>query len=178
MNHQPFEKLLLDEKQRTLQEEQDLWAHLKECNGCQKIDTNWQAVKQQIKPTSMVSPQPGFTARWNTYKTARLAQKRQQRQTLVTTLLILAAIITMMVGISVWYSVTSPAGLLVVLARGMALVVQLVTLTPQDVISWIASMPVIIPIVAGMGLLGWVAAVGLTGVATLWRISVKGVVLQ
>lgn len=178
MNHQPIKKLLLDESQRTLKEEQDLWVHLKDCKECQNIDTNWQAVKQQVKISNMVSPTPGFTDRWKMNLALHRAQQRQQRQTLMLALILVAAFVTIASIISIWYIFTSPAGIFVAFTRMVAALVQILTFTPQDFLAWFSSLPLAIPIIAGVGLLVWATAFSLTGAAALWRISKKGVVIQ
>lgn len=178
MNHQPFKQLLLEDRQRTLQEEQNLWEHVKDCSECQNVDANWQMVKHHIKVSNMVAPAPGFTARWQANLAERRRRQHQQRQTLLVTILSIAVLLTVTLSLSIWYIVTSPGSILVAFTRMLAGIVQLLSLTPQDVLLWVTSMPVILPILAGIGLLAWVSTVSLTGAATLWRISKKGVVIQ
>jgi len=178
MNHQPFKQLLLEERARTLQEEQNLWEHVKDCHECHNVDVNWQSVKHQIKTSNMVSPAPGFTARWQANLSVRLSRQRQQRQTVLITVISVAVLITVIVALSIWYIVTSPASIFVAFTRMLAGVIQITALTPQDVLLWLSDMPVLIPVLAGLGLVGWMTTISLTGAATLWRISKKGVVIQ
>lgn len=178
MNHQPIKHLLLDEEPRTLQQEQSLWEHIKDCPECQNVDTNWQSVKNQIKVSPMVSPAPGFTARWQANLIVRKQRMRQQRQTLLITLLATSSVITLGGLTAAWYAFTSPASILIAFTRLAAAIVQITTLTPQTVLQWFASIPVYIPILLSLGLVAWITAVSITGAATLWRIARKGVIVR
>lgn len=84
-NHMYYEDLLLSGEALTPEEKRALEAHLQECAGCRQLSTSWRAVERQLSSAPVLSPQPGFTARW----LVRLEQDWrtiQRRQTLATLL--------------------------------------------------------------------------------------------
>jgi hypothetical protein len=75
MNHQPFETWLLEGGALTPQEKRDLDAHLKVCAHCAALAETGLA----LKSARMVSPAPGFTARFQQRLVARRAAERRMK---------------------------------------------------------------------------------------------------
>ncbi len=64
MGHQPFEQWILEDKNKTPQEELLLNQHLSECQSCSALENSWNNVEREIKESNMVNPLPGFLDRW------------------------------------------------------------------------------------------------------------------
>jgi hypothetical protein len=90
MTHQPYEKWIFSDRSGSNLNHQEVTAlqnHLNDCQSCRLLYDAWNEVEQELVPTSMLAPQPGFADRWQVRLQAdRL--KTHQRQTL--TLLVIS----------------------------------------------------------------------------------------
>ncbi len=80
MSHQPFETWLLEENNRTPEQEAALQAHLLNCAECRQIHTGWQAASQSLNSARIARPAPGFTQRFSASLAERRAQQAHRRQ--------------------------------------------------------------------------------------------------
>ncbi len=172
MSHQPFETWLLEENNRTPEQEAALQAHLLNCAECRQIHTGWQEARLSLKSAKMVSPAPGFSQRFSASLVARRAEQAHRRQ--IRNLIIglsLGLIATAVLLTAVVFSFTSPAEMLVNGVEAITMgvnrwnqVIHVLTAALQHPIFLV----VWILVTCGVSILacGWLF--------TLWRISVQG----
>jgi hypothetical protein len=79
MNHQPFEKWLLDGATLDEAHHDQLQEHLKACKTCQRLACNLPRVEQKLAATPPAAPRLGFAARFQASLPARQVA-RQRRQ--------------------------------------------------------------------------------------------------
>lgn len=92
MNHLPYREWLFassKEPNDVLTPEQlsALNDHLEECSECRSLAESWQTVEGDLRAAPQVSPEPGFTARWQD----RLVLDRQRRNNRQGVVLIIAS---------------------------------------------------------------------------------------
>ena len=75
MNHRPFEDWLLNDMPITTEQKRELDSHVRSCAYCAALVETGIAFKTVKK----VSPQPGFTARFQTRLAARKAAEQRRR---------------------------------------------------------------------------------------------------
>jgi hypothetical protein len=78
MNHQPFEDWILDERTLTPEEHVELEEHLKVCENCMKLSKGLSATSRILQLSPMISPQPGFSQRWESYFQKRKEDEQRQ----------------------------------------------------------------------------------------------------
>ena len=79
MNHQPFEKWLLDGATLEKVQHNQLQEHLKACKTCRRLAGNLPRVEQKLAATPPATPRLGFAARFQASLPARqLARQRRQ----------------------------------------------------------------------------------------------------
>ena len=74
MNHQPFETWLLSDDALDEDQTRSLQAHLATCDQCARILSSWGQVHQLFEATAEITPEPGFSMRWQ----ERLAEHNKQ----------------------------------------------------------------------------------------------------
>ena len=79
MNHQPFEKWLLDGATLDKAHHDQLQEHLKACKTCRRLACNLPRVEQKLAATPPAEPRLGFAARFQASLPARQVA-RQRRQ--------------------------------------------------------------------------------------------------
>ena len=79
MNHQPFEKWLLDGAALDPTQQQQLQDHLKRCKRCCRLACNLPRLEQKLAATPVAKPRAGFAQRFQANLAARQAA-RQRRQ--------------------------------------------------------------------------------------------------
>lgn len=172
MSHQPFETWLLEENNRTPEQEAALQAHLLNCAECRLIHTGWQEARLSLNTTRMAIPAPGFTQRFSASLVARRAEQAHKRQIRNLILgLTLGLISTAVLLTAVIFSFNSPAEMLV---NGVEAITMGVNRWNQVVHVLSAAMQqpfflvIWILVTCGVSILacGWLF--------TLWRISVQG----
>ncbi len=90
MNHQPYEKWLLNGDPLLPDEEQALRTHLAVCPGCQDLESAWKGVELKLKHAQEIAPAGGFSGRWKERLVVE-QQQHQRRQSLVVLTLSLGA---------------------------------------------------------------------------------------
>jgi hypothetical protein len=80
MNHQPFEKWLLDGAALNPTHHEQLQVHLKKCKTCSRLAVNLPRLEQKLTSTPAVKPRAGFAKRFQANLATRQAA-RQRRQT-------------------------------------------------------------------------------------------------
>jgi predicted anti-sigma-YlaC factor YlaD len=172
MSHQPFETWLLEENNRTPEQEAALQAHLVNCAECRRINTGWQAARLSLNSTRMARPAPGFSQRFSASLSVRQAQQAHRRQIRNLILgLSVGLIATAILLVSVIFTFTSPVDLLVHVVEAITIgltrwnqVIHVLLAAMQQPIFLV----VWILVTCGISFLacGWLIS--------LWRISVQG----
>jgi predicted anti-sigma-YlaC factor YlaD len=172
MSHQPFETWLLEENNRTPEQEAALQAHLQNCAECRQIQTGWQAARLSLESARMARPAPGFTQRFSASLAERRAQQAHRRQIRNLILgLSLGLIATAILLTVVIFTFTSPVDLLV---NGVE--VFTVGVNRWNQITHVLSAAIRQPIFLVMWILVTcgVSFLACAWLFSLWRISVQG----
>ena len=172
MSHQPFETWLLEENNRTREQEAALQAHLANCAMCRQIHTGWQEARLSLNSTRMAKPASGFSQRFSASLAQRRAVQAHRRQVRNLILgLSLGLIATAVLLTTVILTFNSPTEILVnfvgVITMGVNRWNQVIHVLsaamqqPIFLVVWIL-------VTCGVSILacGWLF--------TLWRISVQG----
>lgn len=173
-NHLPFEDWVYSRETISPQEEFALQEHLKECMSCQSLVDTLNEVELYLKEEPVVSPQAGFTARWQT----RLAEQRagqQKRQTIIFmafsitgALILLAMLLFFMLPI-----MRSPYPFLVAMLYQITLLYMYLTTFTQAGITVAMTIYQVVPPVLWIGLL-----IAMLGLAGFWLIAFGKLVYQ
>ncbi len=84
MSHQPFETWLMSEEELTPQQNQNLEAHMQECENCRKLSTALHQVTSVFTSSVDPLPAPGFAQRWHQRLIIHRHQRQQRRMWLMT----------------------------------------------------------------------------------------------
>jgi hypothetical protein len=175
MSHQPFETWLFDEADLSSEQSVALRAHLLECEQCRGLQKAWKALDVKIQAAPMVSPQPGFSRRWR----ASLAERRARQQVLQVRRLfigfLVAALITLLLMVVVFFLTASPLNLLVFLFEGVTKLVIQGSQLQHVIVPWLRTVPLIIPLAGWVILSSGLSLLSLFWIYSLWRIHSKGV---
>ena len=175
MSHQPYQTWLFDEADLSNEQAVALRAHLQECEQCRDLQKAWKTVDGKIQAAPMVSPQPGFSQRWR----ASLAERRARQQVLQVRRLfigfLVAALITLLLMVVVFFLTASPANLWVVIFGGAAKLIIQGTQLQRVIVLWLKTVPPIIPIAGWAIFSSSLSLLSLIWIYSLWRIHSKGV---
>jgi predicted anti-sigma-YlaC factor YlaD len=117
MNHQPFETWILSDETLSSEQIEALRGHLKNCESCRILSSNWPEVRGLFQSIPQKEPAPGFVNRWQ----ARLAEdrlqeerRRDRRESLWMFVLNAggAAVLFLFLVFQIWYAFGSPTALL------------------------------------------------------------------
>jgi anti-sigma factor RsiW len=175
MSHQPYEMWLYDQADLSSDQVQALQAHLQECEQCRGLQKAWKTLDGKIQAAPMVSPQPGFSQRWR----ASLAERRARQQVLQVRRLfigfLVAALITLLLMVVVFFLTASPVNLLVVLFEEVTKLVIQGSQLQRVIVPWLKTVPLIIPIAGWVIFSSLLSLLSLLWIYSLWRIHSKGV---
>ncbi len=175
MSHQPYETWLYDQADLSSEQAAALRAHLQECEQCRGLHKAWKTLNGKIQAAPMVSPQPGFSQRWR----ASLAERRARQQVLQVRRLfigfLVAALITLLLMVVVFFLTASPVNLLVVLFEGVTKLVIQGSQLQRVIVPWLKTVPLIIPIAGWVIFSSLLSLLSLLWIYSLWRIHSKGV---
>jgi hypothetical protein len=175
MNHQPYEKWILDGQPEDQLEKAQLELHLKECSECFRLQQSWDRVHSQIKSTSPKSAPVGFLRRWQTEfaQRSRIQEQKQARTMLISlgsgagaVMIALAAVLLPKFSIiSMFVEFTST---LIRLFDNLRKLWNVLT-------GLIQAAPTTFLIVSGILLAGWISLILFAWGVSIWRVSLKGV---
>ena len=175
MSHQPYETWLFDEAELSSEQAQALQVHLQECQQCRGLQKAWKNLGAKIQATPMVSPQPGFSQRWR----ASLAERRSRQQVLQVRRLfiglLVAALITLLLLVVVFYLTASPVNLLVAVLEGITSLIIRGSQIQRVIVPWLETVPLIIPIAGWVIFSSGLTLLSLFWIYSLWRIHSQGV---
>ena len=64
MGHQPYESWLISKEPLHSEDERKLQEHIASCDTCRQLSYSWAEVQSMFQEPQFVSPNPGFTGRW------------------------------------------------------------------------------------------------------------------
>jgi predicted anti-sigma-YlaC factor YlaD len=175
MSHEPYRTWILDDEKLTLEREQAMEAHMKECTECQQIHQAWWDLRRQMRSLPVAAPQPGFSQRWR----ASLAERRLQEQYLQARKLLYSllgiTILIFFILLGLVAATTSPVDLFVSGVRSITNLVVETGRISQVFISWANFLPASIPIAAWIFLTSVMSILTLVWIVSIWQITKKGV---
>ncbi|MCJ7623047.1 MAG: hypothetical protein MUO76_06065 [Anaerolineaceae bacterium] len=181
MCHQPFETWILDEKDITDDERIMLQSHLDECGQCSKLQQSWLSARSKMELSQMLSPEPGFTSRWQDNLTKKL-QEQQMRQVFKLRRFFLylgtANVLTMILLVSFIMISGSPVNWLVSTLNQLLELTVWLGQTQHFVVSLIQALPPIFPITFWILLTSGVSTLALIWVVSIWKISFQGEIIK
>lgn len=163
-NHQPFEDWVYSRETISPQEELSLQEHLQECKNCLSLVEALHEVEFCLKSEPVLSPAPGFTARWQT-RLAEQNARRQKRQTVnfvlftgVGGVALLALLVVFM-----WPIIRSPYPFLLAIVYEITLIYSFLTTFTQAGITVLRTMFNVVP-----GVIWISASIAMAGLIALW----------
>jgi hypothetical protein len=175
MNHQPYETWLLSEHQGTPAQNVELQQHLETCPDCRKLDAGWKEARQQIQDAALVSPRPGFTARYQASLAERQARlARLQTLRLVGGLAGGLALVSLALGVWVVFT-TTPLLVLLSAVDALSQLVHAFSSFEQVVQILLSNTHPVVAVIAWILVTGWAAVLSTAWVWSVYRITMKGV---
>jgi hypothetical protein len=175
MSHQPYETWLFDEADLSSEQSLALQTHLQECEQCRGQQKAWKTLDGKIQATPMISPQPGFSQRWR----ASLAERGARQQVLQVRRLfigfLVAALITLLLLVVVFFLTASPVNLLVFVFEGVTNLIIRGSQIQHVIVPWLKTVPPIIPIAGWVIFSSSLSLLSLFWIYSLWRIHSQGV---
>lgn len=178
MDHQPFEKWIFEQEERTMEENTKLNQHLLECDQCEDLKSAWGQVETVLLQIRMVAPVAGFSQRFASrmVMNKELAQKKLAIKTLIGIALI-SLLITLI--LSVIFFLTYSTGEIIVgaVSTFTGLVQSFIRLRVM-VVQFLHSIPTIAILFGWLLLFIWgLILTPLWGI-TVWKVSKQGVSIK
>jgi hypothetical protein len=168
MNHRPFEDWLLDDQPLTTQQKRELQAHMRNCDTC----TALAEANLALRSAHVVSPAPGFTARWQERLVAarRIQRRRMTIGMLVFSLggLVLLGLLTGPILVSV---IGSPAEWISALVHALLYGYTLLAAMLEAGSVLFRVLPNFIPPFVWLVLISALSGLGLLGSVSVWRLT-------
>jgi hypothetical protein len=175
MKHQPYENWILEDIELTDEQFNTLEAHLETCTECQELQQSLDAAITFLKEAPAVKPAPGFTSRG----VNSLEERKALQQSLLVRrmFLFLAAAMVAILGMLLGFSLltTSPVTILVTGIRAAAELFTSFLQVKTVTIAFVNALPPAVSIFFWVAATGTLSMLSLTWVATMWRISTRGV---
>jgi hypothetical protein len=164
MNHRPFEDWLLNERQLSPVERQDLDAHLRACKQCSALAETG----VELRSVRKVSPAPGFTMRFQQRRAAqRIADRRRRLWGLIVFLVGGVGLLLWLAAPFLLALIDSPAQWVTIVIGYMLFIVTSVQTMADVALVFLRVVPGFIP-----GYIWMVLASALAGLGLLWTISI------
>ncbi len=178
MDHQPFEKMIIENAPRNAAQERLLQEHLQICPSCRKLANGWAAVHTQMRASRHVSPRSGFTNRWQADLASRriYQQKLQTRRTLLGFGSAAVLLFFVLLGYLAWNA--APIDWLVTLMNAGLRILSNLQHLQQVALTWFSAVPVSIPLTAWILVSTGVVFLVAGWLFTLWRITMQGATTQ
>jgi hypothetical protein len=154
MNHQHFNEWLLSEETLTPAQDKELRFHLRTCESCQMLTSAWEQVQIGFQTSHMVSPQPGFVARWQ--ERQALHQEEAHRRQTIIAISVSAGVAALCLTLLLLYAIPSLPPLTELIVR------------------WVESISNVFTLVRGINIVGEALLRTLPGVVpTSWWINIS-----
>jgi hypothetical protein len=175
MNHQPYENMLLDDRQLTPDEKEKLAQHLEVCPQCTRLEQSLRALDHEFKGTEILAPAVGFSSRWQ----ASLPAWRKQHEREQTRIILISMVSTAIAsGITIGAILLPDLSPITVFANLFADLVRLVNMVSQFwffIGSFFNAAPAGLSIGIAVTISIWLGFTLFTWGITLYRITLKGI---
>jgi anti-sigma factor RsiW len=79
MNHQPYERWILEPQELSREQRGELEDHISVCADCRRMQEAWLETEMALKARVEIAPRPGFSRRWQaSINERRLRDQRRQ----------------------------------------------------------------------------------------------------
>jgi len=173
MSHQPFETWLIDEAELSGEQSAALRAHLQECEQCRGLQKAWQTLDGKFQAAPSLSPQAGFSQRWRASLPERRARQQKLQVRRVFIGFVVAAVITLLLLVGLFFLTASPVNLLVFIFEGVTKLVIRGSQLQDVILPWLRTVPLIIPLAGWVILSSSLSLLSLLWIYSLWRIHSK-----
>jgi hypothetical protein len=175
MSHQPYETWILDQPDLTLQDRRELQDHLDACRQCDRLQSRWQMVRQELTTRRMAVPAPGFTQRWRTSLVERKAREQRKQAWKTAGLLLGTALVVLLVAAVYTLATSSPTDVLLALISIVSSTSGFLNLGIHFVQNWLSSTPLAVNLVLWIYLTVCICLLTFVWVLVLWRTNIIGV---
>jgi hypothetical protein len=168
MNHRPFEDWLLDDQPLTTQQKRELQAHMRICDTCTALAESNLA----LRSAHLISPTPGFTARWQErLVTARRTQRRRMTIGMLVFSLGGLVLLGLLTGPTLISLIGSPAEWIAALVQALLYGYTLLAAMLEASSVLFRVLPNFIPPFLWLVLLSALSGLGLLGSVSVWRLT-------
>lgn len=175
MNHQPFNSWIYEDTQLTAAQAEELKQHMQICPDCMKQQEAWLSVRHMLRTAEVVRPRPAFANRWQASLDARRA-RQQRRQVRITILALAGAVLLILLGLIIYFSITSSFADLFASVIGTSTQVAVGFVQIGEFFqSLLRFLPPALTTAIWFILASWVFLLCFAWVFSVWRISHKGV---
>jgi anti-sigma factor RsiW len=176
MNHQPYERWILDGKDLGETERVELGRHLEGCADCRRLQAGWSEARVELLARPASAPRPGFTQRWKaSVNERRLRDQRQQAWKLFLSCSGTAAVLLVFF-VAYLLSATTPVEWVQAAVRAISSSVGLVGAVRDVTVTWLQYSPPVVNVVLWITLAVTLCAVTLIWVFAMWRTSLGGAI--
>ncbi len=168
MNHRPFEDWLLEDQQLDPAQKRELDSHLRECETCTSIAE----ANLALRSARLVSPAPGFTARFQ--ERLVLAREAQRRRTVLGSIFFSLGglvLLGLLVGPTLFSFIGSPAEWLTLLLNGALFAYSMMVAAGEASFVLLHVLPGFVPVFAWLVVLSAICGLGLLWSVSIWRIA-------
>jgi len=168
MKHLPYENWILDEPKLNPEENSTLLHHLAICDQCSQLKKGWEASKALLTKATLVTPTPGFSARWQIKVIQKCKTEKVRRYRITMFSLLLVTFLA-----SVTYLVASGSfmHMLANFINSLFQSIVIVTRSLSDLGILITKMPAAVPLAAGFLIFGLINAFLISTVFFLWNLK-------
>jgi hypothetical protein len=168
MNHRPFEDWLLEDLPLSPEQNRELQSHLRVCDSCGAIAESNLA----LRSARVLSPAPGFTARW---QERLVAEHRTQQQRLIAGMLSFSLsglfLLALLTGPLLRLLIGSPAVWISTLVQALLFSYTMLTAVVEAGVIFFRVVPSFVPPFVWLVLLSAISGLGLLGSVSIWRLT-------
>jgi hypothetical protein len=175
MNHQPFERWILEPQVMSGSQHIELEKHLEGCEACRRLQMGWAAASVELKSPGMAAPRVGFANRWkSSVGERRLREQRKQAWRLFLSCSGAAAAVFVFFVVYL-FSTTTPVEWIQAGVRMVSSSVGLVGAFRDVTMTWLQYTPPALNVALWISLALTFCALTFLWVFALWRTSLGGV---
>jgi hypothetical protein len=175
MSHQPFETWILELETLPMTDRRSLQSHLDTCQQCQRTLRKWQAAQRELRARKMITPAPGFMARWQSGLAERRLREQRRQAWRVFTGFVMAAMFILLVLVGYVMMTSTPGDWLAAFIRSASTSLGLFNLFTFLARTWFANIPIAVNIGLWIFVSISLCLLSLAWVFAIWRTSTVGV---
>ena len=175
MKHSLYESWILEDVQLSEVQQQDLDAHLKECNECRRLADGWQNAAKMLHTSPEITVKPGFTRRFMDSLPERKARRQRSLARRLFWGLALSGGMTFLAAAIAFIAVKSPVALLVDFISGFLNLSTTISLVQSTLQRWLQISPLPLTIALSLVVISWISLISTAWVFTMWKINQQGV---